>query len=55
MQRGNTADLLFPLALPGKQAAPISNIERSRSNLATDPILADLFKKHIENMEANPR
>lgn len=44
---------LTPLVAPDAAAlTPISNTERSRSNLLDDETVADVFRKHIEAMEA---
>jgi len=44
---------LTPLVAPDAAALiPISNTERSRSNLLDDQTVADIFKKHMEAMEA---
>jgi len=44
---------LTPLVAPDAAALiPISNTERSRSDLLDDQTVADIFKKHMEAMEA---
>jgi len=46
---------LTPLVAPEAATLPaISNTERSRNNLLDDETVAEIFKKHMEAMEAQP-